>query len=165
MADAPDSKSGPRKRVWVQVPPSVLKQLRHPIRARVEAPGQLWLREAYHGWFLWSGAFTPGGHRHRFHADSNRGLYILGVDKNDEVIHYSLWSIDEERQHVLFITPARNAKEAKDYFTRHMSTSDYYLRDAAEFAGEWHGLGAELLGLSGQVDKESYFNTRRLVGF
>jgi hypothetical protein len=24
MADAPDSKSGPRKRVWVQVPPSVL---------------------------------------------------------------------------------------------------------------------------------------------
>lgn len=58
---------------------------------------------------------------------------------------------------MLFITPARNAKEAKDYFTRHMSTSDYYLRDAAEFAGEWHGLGAELLGLSGQVDKESYF--------
>jgi conjugative relaxase-like TrwC/TraI family protein len=58
---------------------------------------------------------------------------------------------------MLFITPARNAKEAKDYFTRHMSTSDYYLRDAAEFAGQWHGLGAELLGLSGQVDKESYF--------
>ncbi len=24
MADAPDSKSGPRKRVWVQVPPPVL---------------------------------------------------------------------------------------------------------------------------------------------
>src|ERR1035438_3211454 len=36
-------------------------------------------------------------------------------------------------------------------------SSDYYLRDAAEFAGEWHGLGAELLGLSGTVDKESYF--------
>jgi conjugative relaxase-like TrwC/TraI family protein len=58
---------------------------------------------------------------------------------------------------MLFITPARNAKEAKDYFTRHMSTSDYYLRDASEFPGEWHGLGAELLGLSGTVDKESYF--------
>ena len=27
MADAPDSKSGPRKRVWVQVPPSVLKRV------------------------------------------------------------------------------------------------------------------------------------------
>jgi conjugative relaxase-like TrwC/TraI family protein len=59
---------------------------------------------------------------------------------------------------MLFITPAKNAKEAKDYFTRHMATSDYYLRDAAEFAGEWHGLGAELLGLEGRVDKESYFN-------
>jgi conjugative relaxase-like TrwC/TraI family protein len=58
---------------------------------------------------------------------------------------------------MLFITPARNAKEAKDYFTRHMSTSDYYMRDATEFPGEWHGLGAELLGLSGTVDKESYF--------
>jgi conjugative relaxase-like TrwC/TraI family protein len=57
---------------------------------------------------------------------------------------------------MLFITPARDAKEAKDYFTRHMST-DYYMRDAAEFPGEWHGLGAELLGLSGTVDKESYF--------
>jgi conjugative relaxase-like TrwC/TraI family protein len=65
--------------------------------------------------------------------------------------------LDAERQQVLFITPARNAKEAKDYFTRHMATSDYYLRDAAEFAGEWHGGGAELLGLSGPVDKESYF--------
>ena len=58
---------------------------------------------------------------------------------------------------MLFVTPARGAKEAKDYFTRHMSTSDYYMRDAAEFAGEWHGLGAELLGLSGTIDKESYF--------
>jgi conjugative relaxase-like TrwC/TraI family protein len=58
---------------------------------------------------------------------------------------------------MLFITPAKGAKEAKDYFTRHMAVSDYYLRDAAEFAGQWHGLGAELLGLSGTVDKESYF--------
>jgi conjugative relaxase-like TrwC/TraI family protein len=58
---------------------------------------------------------------------------------------------------MLFITPARGAREAKDYFTRHMSTSDYYLRDAAEFAGEWHGRAAELLGLCGQIDKDSYF--------
>ena len=27
MADVPDSKSGPRKRVWVQVPPSVLNSV------------------------------------------------------------------------------------------------------------------------------------------
>ena len=58
---------------------------------------------------------------------------------------------------MLFITPATGAKEAKDYFTRHMAVSDYYLRDATEVAGHWHGLGAELLGLSGTVDKESYF--------
>src|SRR5580698_6403902 len=58
---------------------------------------------------------------------------------------------------MLFITPAKGAKEAKDYFTRHMAISDYFMRDAAEFAGQWHGLGAELLGLSGQVDKENYF--------
>jgi len=58
---------------------------------------------------------------------------------------------------MLFITPAKGAKEAKDYFTRHMAVSDYYLRDAAEFAGNWHGRGAELLGLSGTIDKESYF--------
>jgi conjugative relaxase-like TrwC/TraI family protein len=58
---------------------------------------------------------------------------------------------------MLFITPAKGAKEAKDYFTRHMAVSDYYLRDATECAGHWHGLGAELLGLSGTVDKESYF--------
>jgi conjugative relaxase-like TrwC/TraI family protein len=58
---------------------------------------------------------------------------------------------------MLFITPAKGSKEAKDYFTRHMAVSDYYLRDATECAGHWHGLGAELLGLSGTVDKESYF--------
>ena len=45
MADVPDSKSGPRKRVWVQVPPSVLKQRRHSIRVRVEAPAELRLIE------------------------------------------------------------------------------------------------------------------------
>src|SRR5262245_58787270 len=29
MADAPDSKSGPRKRVWVQVPPSAIPPNKH----------------------------------------------------------------------------------------------------------------------------------------
>src|ERR1700761_2062009 len=38
-----------------------------------------------------------------------------------------------------------------------MDRSDYYLRDAQEMPGQWHGLGAELLGLSGTVDKERYF--------
>jgi conjugative relaxase-like TrwC/TraI family protein len=57
---------------------------------------------------------------------------------------------------MLSVTPSTDAQQAKDYFTRHMDR-DYYLRDAAEFRGQWHGRGAELLGLSGQVDKESYF--------
>jgi conjugative relaxase-like TrwC/TraI family protein len=57
---------------------------------------------------------------------------------------------------MLSVTPSVNAQASKDYFTRHMDR-DYYLRDSAEFPGEWHGRGAEMLGLSGQVDKESYF--------
>jgi len=43
--------------VWVQVPSSVLRQLSHPIRARVEPPGEQRRREAYHGWILWSASF------------------------------------------------------------------------------------------------------------
>jgi conjugative relaxase-like TrwC/TraI family protein len=58
---------------------------------------------------------------------------------------------------MLFITPATDTKQAKDYFTQHMERSDYYLKDAPEIAGQWHGLGAELMGLSGTVDKERYF--------
>jgi conjugative relaxase-like TrwC/TraI family protein len=58
---------------------------------------------------------------------------------------------------MLFVNHRTNAQEAKDYFTRHMERSDYYLRDAQEMPGQWHGLGAELLGLDGTVDKERYF--------
>jgi conjugative relaxase-like TrwC/TraI family protein len=58
---------------------------------------------------------------------------------------------------VLFITPSTSTKHAKDYYTQHMARSDYYLKDSPEIAGEWHGLGAELLGLQGTVDKERYF--------
>jgi len=58
---------------------------------------------------------------------------------------------------MLFINHQANTRKAKDYFTEHLSKSDYYMRDAQEVVGEWHGRGAELLGLSGQVDKDSYF--------
>ncbi len=58
---------------------------------------------------------------------------------------------------MLFINHTTDTKNAKDYFTEHLSRSDYYMRDAQEIAGEWHGRGAELLGLSGTVDKERYF--------
>jgi conjugative relaxase-like TrwC/TraI family protein len=58
---------------------------------------------------------------------------------------------------VLFVNHTASAGAAKDYFTRQLSSSDYYLRDSPEITGEWHGLGAELLGLAGPVDKEAYF--------
>src|SRR6516165_6768833 len=58
---------------------------------------------------------------------------------------------------MLFINHQANTKSAKDYFTQHLSKSDYYMRDAQEVVGSWHGHGAELLGLSGQVDKDDYF--------
>ena len=58
---------------------------------------------------------------------------------------------------MLFITPARNAKEAKDYFTRSLAQSDYYLKDSPEVPGKWHGLGAELLDLEGRVKQEDFF--------
>lgn len=58
---------------------------------------------------------------------------------------------------MLFVNHQANVRKAKDYFTEHLSKSDYYMRDAQEVVGEWHGRGAELLGLTGQVDKDSYF--------
>ena len=58
---------------------------------------------------------------------------------------------------MLFITPSSDTNQAKDYFTQHMERSDYYLKDSPEIAGQWHGLGAELMGLSGTVDKDRYF--------
>jgi conjugative relaxase-like TrwC/TraI family protein len=58
---------------------------------------------------------------------------------------------------VIFISHRSSAKEAKDYFTEHLSRSDYYAKDAAEVAGRWHGLGAELLGLEGRVKQEDFF--------
>jgi conjugative relaxase-like TrwC/TraI family protein len=58
---------------------------------------------------------------------------------------------------MLFITPQGNAVQAKAYFTQHMDREDYYVNDAPEMPGEWHGHGAELLGLSGTVDKQRYF--------
>jgi conjugative relaxase-like TrwC/TraI family protein len=58
---------------------------------------------------------------------------------------------------MLFITPSTNAVAAKDYYTRQLERSDYYMKDAAEMPGQWHGLGAELLGLQGEVKRQDYF--------
>ena len=37
---------------------------------------------------------------------------------------------------MLFITPTLSAQGAKDYFTRQLAPSDYYVRDAAESPGQ-----------------------------
>jgi conjugative relaxase-like TrwC/TraI family protein len=58
---------------------------------------------------------------------------------------------------MLFITPSTSATEAKDYYTRQLAPSDYYTRDMAEMPGQWHGMGAELLGLKGEVRQKDFF--------
>jgi conjugative relaxase-like TrwC/TraI family protein len=58
---------------------------------------------------------------------------------------------------MLFINHMANAKAAKDYFTEHLSPGDYHSKDAAEMRGEWHGRGAEMLHLSGEVSREDFF--------
>ncbi len=59
---------------------------------------------------------------------------------------------------MLFITPTTSAQAAKKYFSQALAHGDYYLRDAEEeMQGQWHGLGAELLGLSGDVSKADFF--------
>ncbi len=59
---------------------------------------------------------------------------------------------------MIFINHFKNAKAARDYFTQHLSAGDYYHgKDSAEMKGVWNGKGAELLGLAGEVQKESFF--------
>ena len=58
---------------------------------------------------------------------------------------------------MIFITPQTSPEAAKNYYA-HLERSDYYLKDAAEMPGQWHGLGAELLGLQGEVRKQDYFS-------
>ena len=58
---------------------------------------------------------------------------------------------------MLFITPTSGVKGAKDYFTRQLAAGDYYARDGEEFSGHWNGLGAQLLGLQGEVAQQDFF--------
>lgn len=58
---------------------------------------------------------------------------------------------------MIFINESKNATEAKDYYTRHLGPSDYYMKDAAEMPGQWRGLGAQLLGLKGEVKQQDFF--------
>jgi conjugative relaxase-like TrwC/TraI family protein len=58
---------------------------------------------------------------------------------------------------MIFYTPISNAKAAKDYYAQHLAPGDYYARETAELKGIWHGRGAEMLGLSGEVRQKDYF--------
>jgi conjugative relaxase-like TrwC/TraI family protein len=68
-----------------------------------------------------------------------------------------MWCNESGPLSMLFVNPVSDTKQAKDYFTRDLSRPDYYLKDASEMTGEWHGLGADLLGLYGKVDRDRYF--------
>ena len=53
---------------------------------------------------------------------------------------------------MLRIIQSTSAAAAKSYYTEGLSKEDYY-SEGQEIAGEWGGLLAKRLGLSGQVDK------------
>jgi conjugative relaxase-like TrwC/TraI family protein len=58
---------------------------------------------------------------------------------------------------MLFINTSAGSAWAKNYYTRQLAPSDYYTKDMAESPGQWHGLGAELLGLEGDVQQKDFF--------
>src|SRR6202158_3659668 len=53
---------------------------------------------------------------------------------------------------MLRVVASRNAKE---YFTQSLKKEDYYT-EGQEIRGEWQGIGAEKLGLSGTVDQAAF---------
>ena len=71
-------------------------------------------------------------------------------------IPYILWPNETGERHVVH-QPQDGRAEAKDYFTRHMERSDYYLRDAQEMPGEWHGTGRGTAGLIGNGGQGKLF--------
>src|SRR5450755_3562422 len=60
---------------------------------------------------------------------------------------------------MIFINHIKGAKAAKDYYSQHIAPGDgdYYGKDSAEMKGIWHGKGAQMLGLSGEVKQEDFF--------
>jgi len=58
---------------------------------------------------------------------------------------------------MITITHIKGAKAAKDYYSQHISPGDYYGKDSAEMKGVWHGKGAAMLRLSGEVSPEDFY--------
>jgi conjugative relaxase-like TrwC/TraI family protein len=58
---------------------------------------------------------------------------------------------------LIFINNVKNPNQAKDYYSQHLAPGDYYTgKDAAEMKGIWHGRGAEMLHLSGEVAHDEF---------
>ena len=57
---------------------------------------------------------------------------------------------------MLRITQSKSAQQAKSYYVSGLSREDYY-SEGQEVAGDWHGKGAERLGLAGKVDQEAFY--------
>jgi conjugative relaxase-like TrwC/TraI family protein len=58
---------------------------------------------------------------------------------------------------MIFINHIKSAKSAKEYYSQHISPGDYFNKDSAEMKGVWHGRGAEMLGLKGEVEQADFF--------
>lgn len=58
---------------------------------------------------------------------------------------------------MIFINHIKGSRAAKDYYSQHIAPGDYYGRDAAEMKGLWHGRGAAMVGLTGGVSQENFF--------
>ena len=54
-----------------------------------------------------------------------------------------------------------NLKNAREYFEEHLCVGDYY-NEGERVAGEWVGLGAERLGLSGKVRGDDFLRLARI---
>src|SRR5580692_8777423 len=58
---------------------------------------------------------------------------------------------------MIFINHLKGATAAKEYYSQHIAPGDYYGKDSAEMKGQWHGRGAAMLGLSGEVNQADFF--------
>jgi conjugative relaxase-like TrwC/TraI family protein len=56
---------------------------------------------------------------------------------------------------VLRVIASKNAQAAKEYHQQSLKREDYY-SEGQEIAGNWQGIGAEKLGLSGPIQTEAY---------
>src|SRR5437867_809287 len=56
---------------------------------------------------------------------------------------------------MLRVIASRSVKDAKEYYGQALKREDYYT-EGQEIRGEWQGIGAERLGLSGVVDQAAF---------